>query len=95
MHTNIGHMPASAFDACFKASKSVPERDLRFSIFSSDGNDPDYALVTGVTMEKSVMASDLLKARELFLHAVGKLPPEQWASYIAEACGDDTQLANK
>ena len=35
VHTNIGHMPASAFDACFKASKSVPERDLRFSIFSS------------------------------------------------------------
>src|SRR5262249_7979237 len=32
------------------------------------------------------------KARELFLHAVGKLPPEQWERYVAEACGQDTAL---
>ena len=38
------------------------------------------------------MPTDLKKARELFLHAVGKLPPEQWDSYVAEACGADTEL---
>ena len=38
------------------------------------------------------MPTDLRKARELFLHAVGKLPPEQWADYTAAACGGDVAL---
>ncbi|HEV3262925.1 MAG TPA: serine/threonine-protein kinase, partial [Gemmataceae bacterium] len=38
------------------------------------------------------MPADLQKARELFLHAVGKLPPEQWAGYVAESCGGDAEL---
>src|SRR5437870_7611091 len=38
------------------------------------------------------MAADLQKARELFLHAVGKLPPEQWDGYVAESCGSDAEL---
>ena len=38
------------------------------------------------------MPADLHKARELFLHAVGKLPPEQWDGYVAEACGGDAEL---
>ena len=38
------------------------------------------------------MAADMQKARELFLHAVGKLPAEQWESYIAQACGGDVEL---
>src|SRR5438128_7537370 len=38
------------------------------------------------------MPADLQKARELFLHAVGKLPPEQWSGYVAEACGSDEEL---
>jgi serine/threonine protein kinase len=38
------------------------------------------------------MPADLQKARALFLHAVGKLPPEQWEAYVAEACGGDTDL---
>src|SRR5438876_3098166 len=38
------------------------------------------------------MPADLQKARELFLHAVGKLPPEQWAGYVAESCGSDAAL---
>ena len=38
------------------------------------------------------MSTDLRKARELFLHAVGKLPPEQWADYAAGACGGDVDL---
>jgi eukaryotic-like serine/threonine-protein kinase len=38
------------------------------------------------------MPTDLQKARELFLHAVGKLPPEQWEGYVAEACGGDADL---
>ena len=33
------------------------------------------------------MPADLQQARELFLYAVGKLPPEQWDAYLAEACG--------
>jgi serine/threonine protein kinase len=38
------------------------------------------------------MPTDLQRARELFLHAVGKLPPEQWDDYVAAACGGDTGL---
>ncbi len=38
------------------------------------------------------MPANLRKARELFLHAVGELPPEQWASYVAGACGEDAEL---
>src|SRR4029077_17822914 len=38
------------------------------------------------------MPADLQKAPELFLHAVGKLPPEQWDGYVGEACGGDAEL---
>jgi eukaryotic-like serine/threonine-protein kinase len=38
------------------------------------------------------MPLDQRKARELFLHAVGKLPPERWEDYVAEGCGGDTEL---
>jgi tetratricopeptide (TPR) repeat protein/serine/threonine protein kinase len=38
------------------------------------------------------MPADLQKARELFMHAVGNLPPEHWDSYVAEACGTDAEL---
>jgi serine/threonine protein kinase len=38
------------------------------------------------------MPADLHKARELFLHAVGKLPSEQWDGFVTEACGPDTEL---
>src|SRR4051812_32850391 len=38
------------------------------------------------------MPADLRKARELFLHAVGQLPPEQWEAYVAGACGPDAEL---
>jgi eukaryotic-like serine/threonine-protein kinase len=41
------------------------------------------------------MPADLLRARELFLHAVGKLPPEEWDSYVAEACGGDPELGDQ
>src|SRR5262245_13037357 len=54
--------------------------------------DLDYALVNGETGEHSTMPADLHQARELFLHAVGKLPPARWESYVAEACEGDTAL---
>ena len=38
------------------------------------------------------MPADLEKARELFLHAVGKLPADEWERYVAEACGGDAEL---
>src|SRR3954468_19332842 len=38
------------------------------------------------------MPADLQKAREIFLHAVGKLPPEQWDGYVGAACGGDAEL---
>src|SRR3984957_5796298 len=41
---------------------------------------------------RDAMPTDLPKARELFLHAVGKLPPEQWDDYVTEACGGDSEL---
>ena len=38
------------------------------------------------------MPANLQKARELFLHAVGKLPPELWDGYIRQACSGDVEL---
>src|SRR5262245_43154547 len=38
-------------------------------------------------------SSTLQRARDLFLHAVGKLPAEQWDDYVAQACGEDVDLA--
>jgi serine/threonine protein kinase/Flp pilus assembly protein TadD len=39
--------------------------------------------------------ADLQKARDLFLHAVGKVPPEQWEKYVSEACGPDLELEDQ
>ncbi len=41
------------------------------------------------------MPKDLQKAREMFLHAVGKLPLEEWDGYLAEACEGDSELAQQ
>src|SRR5437764_2158242 len=41
------------------------------------------------------MPADPRKARELFLHAVGQLPPEEWDAYAAEACGGDVELGQQ
>jgi eukaryotic-like serine/threonine-protein kinase len=38
------------------------------------------------------MPADPLKARDLFLHAVGRLPPEAWDAYVAGACPGDPEL---
>jgi hypothetical protein len=38
------------------------------------------------------MSADPLKARDLFLHAVGRLPPEEWDGYVAAACGEDAEM---
>jgi serine/threonine protein kinase len=38
------------------------------------------------------MPQDLQRARELFLRAVGQVPPEQWDAYLSEACGADDEL---
>ncbi|HZV07418.1 MAG TPA: serine/threonine-protein kinase [Gemmataceae bacterium] len=38
------------------------------------------------------MPADWEKVRELFLYAVGKLPAEEWESYVAQACAGDTEL---
>src|SRR5215213_2338320 len=38
------------------------------------------------------MPADPQRARDLFLHAVGKVPPERWDTHIAEACGGDADL---
>jgi eukaryotic-like serine/threonine-protein kinase len=41
------------------------------------------------------MPTNLERARELFLHAVGKVPPDQWEAYVAEACGADAELEQR
>ncbi len=38
------------------------------------------------------MPADLQKARELFLHAVGKLPLEEWDDYVDQSCGGNVEL---
>jgi serine/threonine protein kinase/tetratricopeptide (TPR) repeat protein len=38
------------------------------------------------------MPADPHQARQLFLHAVGKLLPAQWDDYVSEASGDDFEL---
>jgi eukaryotic-like serine/threonine-protein kinase len=38
------------------------------------------------------MPADLQAARAVFLHAVGRLPPERWDGYVREACGGDAEL---
>ena len=38
------------------------------------------------------MPLDLQNARELFLHAVGNLPPERWEEYVALGCAGDAEL---
>jgi serine/threonine protein kinase/tetratricopeptide (TPR) repeat protein len=39
------------------------------------------------------MSANLTRARDLFMHAVGVLPPEEWDRYVAEACSGDAELA--
>jgi tetratricopeptide (TPR) repeat protein/tRNA A-37 threonylcarbamoyl transferase component Bud32 len=41
------------------------------------------------------MPADIQRARELFLHAVGHLPPDRWDRYVAQACGPDAELEQK
>jgi tetratricopeptide (TPR) repeat protein len=41
------------------------------------------------------MPADPQRIRELFVHAVGKVPPGQWDAFAAEACGDDLELRKK
>src|SRR5690348_15302189 len=38
------------------------------------------------------MPADRNQARELFLHAVGKLPPDEWDAYVIAASGGDAEL---
>jgi serine/threonine protein kinase len=38
------------------------------------------------------MAENIQRARALFLHAVGSLPPEEWDGYIEGECRGDTEL---
>src|SRR5262245_3136522 len=41
------------------------------------------------------MPANLQKARELFLHAVGKLPADAWDAYVVEACAGDRELESQ
>jgi serine/threonine protein kinase len=38
------------------------------------------------------MNIDLNKAREIFIEAVGKIPPEHWETFLSARCGEDTLL---
>src|SRR5262245_15622370 len=41
---------------------------------------------------RCAMSPNALKIRELFVAAVGKVPPERWDAFLAKACGDRTEL---
>jgi hypothetical protein len=38
------------------------------------------------------MNPNVNKAREIFIEAVGKVPPEEWEAFVAARCGDDAKL---
>src|SRR6516165_1533593 len=38
------------------------------------------------------MNIDLDKAREIFIEAVGKIPPERWEAFLSARCGEDVEL---
>lgn len=38
------------------------------------------------------MSPNALKIRELFVAAVGKVSPDRWDAFLAEACGDRAEL---
>jgi serine/threonine protein kinase/Flp pilus assembly protein TadD len=38
------------------------------------------------------MNIDLNKAREIFIEAVGKIPPEQWETFLSTRCGEEAEL---
>jgi serine/threonine protein kinase/Flp pilus assembly protein TadD len=38
------------------------------------------------------MNIDLNKAREIFIEALGKIPPEQWETFLSTRCGEETEL---
>src|SRR5262245_60144665 len=66
-------------------------KNRRFFSFPPDEIEPEYALHF---VDRSVtnMPADLQRARELFLHAVGKLSPPEWEAYLAQTCGPDAEL---
>jgi WD40 repeat protein/serine/threonine protein kinase len=41
------------------------------------------------------MNANIEKAREIFVATVGKVPPEQWDAYLAEACAGDDELIRR
>src|SRR5262245_8128807 len=90
---NTGHTPGSASGASCKES-DLPAAATLFR-FLPDGSVVEYALSCGAREDRSAMPADLQRARELFLHAVGKLPPQQWGDYVAAACGPDTDLCRQ
>jgi serine/threonine protein kinase/tetratricopeptide (TPR) repeat protein len=51
-----------------------------------------FALEVGCLPEGSAMPIDLNRAREIFIEAVGKVPPEQWETYLSTRCGQDAEL---
>src|SRR5829696_5197217 len=38
------------------------------------------------------MNADLVKAREIFIEAVGRVPAHRWEAFLAERCGADEGL---
>src|SRR6266540_2648846 len=38
------------------------------------------------------MNIDLNTAREIFVEAVGRVPPEQWEAFVSARCGEDAEL---
>src|SRR5437763_39294 len=44
------------------------------------------------THSRCVMSSASQRARDIFIHAVGKVPHDGWDAYVTEACGDDSAL---
>ena len=83
-------MPELASAACWRQS------DPRAGAISFYSLRTDRAVNTHCKVEdpedRLAMPLDLQKARDLFLHAVGNLPPERWEEYAAEGCGGDIEL---
>src|SRR5688572_20772683 len=89
---NIGPTRGFASGYCSTRNDRLAGSNSNFLIFCrTNRNSNPHCKVTDLEL-RVAMPTNLQKARELFLHAVGNLPPEKWEGYVSDACSGDADL---